>query len=56
VFQHAAGIPSKVLQAEIENRAEGHEHGTMDSTKTDTTKSKTTAPHTHPPGTPPHSH
>jgi len=62
VFQHAAGIPSKVLQAEIENRAEGHEHqpgeehehGTMDSTKTDTTK--TTAPHTHPPGTPPHSH
>ncbi len=49
VFQHAAGIPSKVLQAEIENREEGHEHGTMDSTKT-------TAPHTHPPGTPPHSH
>ncbi len=54
VFQHAAGIPSKVLQAEIENRQEGHDHGTMDSTKTDTTK--TTAPHTHPPGTPPHSH
>ena len=54
VFQHAAGIPSKVLQAEIENRAERHEHGTMDSTKTDTTK--TTAPHTHSPGTPPHSH
>ena len=54
VFQHAAGIPSKVLQAEIENRAERHAHGTMDSTKTDTTK--TTAPHTHSPGTPPHSH
>ncbi len=54
VFQHAAGIPSKVLQAEIENREEGHEHGTMDSTKTDTTK--TTAPHTHPPGTTPRSH
>src|SRR5258706_219670 len=62
VFQHAAGIPSKVLQAEIENREAGHEHqpgeehehGTMDSTKTDTTK--TTAPHTHPPGSPPHTH
>jgi len=62
VFQHAAGIPSKVLQAEIENREEGHqhqpgeehEHGTTDSTTADSTK--TTAPHTHPPGTPPHSH
>jgi uncharacterized membrane protein len=64
MFQHAAGIPVRVMQAEIEDREAGHEHhpgeehehGTMDSTKTDTTKSKTTAPHTHPPGTPPHSH
>jgi uncharacterized membrane protein len=64
MFQHAAGIPSQVLQAELENREAGHEHqpgeehehGVMDSTTTDTTKAKTTAPHTHPPGTPPHSH
>jgi len=62
VFEHAAGIPTRTLQAEVQDRATGHvheegeehEHGTMDSTKTDTTK--TTAPHTHPPGTPPHSH
>src|SRR5256714_5801700 len=26
VFQHAAGIPSRILQAEIENREAGHEH------------------------------
>ena len=62
MFQHAAGIPSRTLQNELENREAGHEHqpgeehehGVMDSTKTDTTK--TNAPHTHPPGTPPHSH
>jgi uncharacterized membrane protein len=64
VFQHAAGIPSKVLQAEIEDREAGHEHQpgeeheheAVDSTKTDTTKAKATAPHTHPPGTRPHLH
>jgi len=64
VFQHAAGIPSQVLQAELQNREKGHEHqpgeehehgaGAADSAKTDTVK--TTAPHTHPPGMPPHSH
>jgi uncharacterized membrane protein len=48
MFQHAAGIPSQTLRAELENREEGHEHGMP----ADTTK----APHTHPPGTPPHSH
>jgi len=62
MFQHAAGIPSRTLQVELENREEGHEHqpgeeherGAADTTKTDTTKA--TAPHTHAPGTPPHSH
>ena len=53
VFQHAAGIPSRTLQVELENREEEHEHGAADTTKTDTTKA--TAPHTHAPGTPPHS-
>ena len=62
MFQHAAGIPTTTLQAEIENREEGHqhepgeehEHGTVaDSVKTaDTMK----ATHPHPPGTPPHQH
>jgi len=56
MFQHAAGIPSKVLQAEIEKRKAGHEHdpGEDDTAKSDTAKAA--APHTHPPGTPPHSH
>lgn len=62
VFDHAAGIPSKTLQAEIQNReaghehepGEAHEHAAPDTTKTDTTK--TAAPHSHAPGTPPHSH
>jgi uncharacterized membrane protein len=64
MFQHAAGIPTHVLQAEIEDREAGHEHepgeehehGAADTTKADTTKTKATAPHTHPPGTPPHTH
>ena len=62
VFDHAAGIPSRTLQTEIENRAAGHqhepgeehEHGTAADSVSDTVK--TTAPHTHPPGTPPHAH
>jgi uncharacterized membrane protein len=62
IFEHAAGIPSPIMQAEIRDRAAGHEHeageahehgATADSTS-DTTK--TQAPHTHPPGTRPHSH
>ena len=57
VFQHAAGIPSQVLQAEIENREEGHEHQPGEehehgAATADTAK----ATHTHPPGTPPHTH
>jgi len=60
VFEHAAGIPSRTLQAEIENREEGHHHEAGEEREraadslSDTTKR--TAPHTHPPGTPPHSH
>jgi uncharacterized membrane protein len=68
VFDHAAGIPTGVLQAEIESRGVGHahapgeEHGNgneqpmpVDSTAAD---SAATAPggHTHAPGTPAHEH
>ena len=66
VFEHAAGIPTETLQAEIENREEGHhheggeehEHGAPAPAPADTAKAAdTTKPtHTHPPGTPPHSH
>ncbi len=57
-FEHAAGIPTQTLQAEIENREEGHEHEPgeeheHDAPSADTAKA---APHTDPPGTPPHTH
>jgi len=59
MFEHGAGIPAATMQAEIENREEGHHHeaGEADhdhdaAPATDTTK----ATHTHPPGTPPHTH
>ena len=56
VFEHAAGIPTPTLQAEIQNRAPGHTHEELEQrerTGADTTK---TAPHVDPPGTPPHKH
>jgi uncharacterized membrane protein len=59
VFDHAAGIPSQTLQAELENREAGHQHEPGEeheeherAAPADTAK----ATHTHPPGTPPHSH
>ncbi|OLC08450.1 MAG: hypothetical protein AUH41_08175 [Gemmatimonadetes bacterium 13_1_40CM_66_11] len=56
VFEHAAGIPSRTLRAEIENREEDHNHeaGEVHGATADTAKAA--APHTQPPGTPPHTH
>ncbi|HEV8382152.1 MAG TPA: DUF2231 domain-containing protein [Gemmatimonadales bacterium] len=55
VFEHAAGIPSRTLQVELENREAGHQHQPgEEQAPADTTKAS--APHTHPPGTPAHSH
>jgi hypothetical protein len=61
VFDHAAGIPTEVLQAEMHQRSEGHQHAggegdeaaghDSDSATTDSTA---TAGHPHAPGTPPH--
>ena len=54
VFEHAAGIPTKTLQTEIQDRAAGHDHEELEArehTGADTTKA---APHVDPPGTPPH--
>jgi uncharacterized membrane protein len=64
VFEHAAGIPTQTLQAEIENREEGHHHEAGEEDEhggraaADTIKPADTAKatHTHAPGTPPHSH
>ena len=56
VFEHAAGIPTQALQAELQDRAAGHDHEELEArehTGADTTK---TAPHVDPPGTPPHKH
>jgi uncharacterized membrane protein len=67
VFDHAAGIPTPVLEEEMHERAEGHHHGageeadehdetTPADSAHDAAPAESTAPggHTHPPGTPPH--
>ena len=70
VFEHAAGIPTQVLQEEMHERAEGHHHHEGEADEPDhdhaapapTPSESTVAPdsapaphtHTHAPGTPPH--
>jgi uncharacterized membrane protein len=70
MFDHAAGIPTSVLQEETHERAEGHHHGAAeegeeeheygapakvaDSTATEAAAPAHTSGHTHAPGTPPH--
>jgi uncharacterized membrane protein len=70
VFDHAAGIPTPVLEQEMHERAEGHhhhgaggeaeEHEHDEAAPADSARvaapADSTAPggHTHPPGTPPH--
>jgi uncharacterized membrane protein len=70
VFEHAAGIPTEVLQTETVERAEGHHHhggegeeGAADhhgedeaapASASDSTAAAPKGGHTHPPGTPPH--
>jgi hypothetical protein len=64
VFEHAAGIPSAVMQAELDNRGAGHEHEPgeaeheHDATMADTSDSGAggTQPHVDPPGAKPHTH
>jgi uncharacterized membrane protein len=62
VFDHAAGIPTSALQAEIVNRAEGHEHEAGEAEHHDEEASDSLLPdsgaqgHIDPPGTPPHKH
>lgn len=59
MFEHAAGVPTKTLEAEVRNREAGHEHQPGEAEDhdhepagADTTK----AAHVDPPGTPPHKH
>jgi hypothetical protein len=50
MFQHAAGIPSKILQAELQDRAEGHEHQPGEQHEHGAPADTAKATHTHPPG------
>ncbi len=52
VFEHAAGVPDSTLQAELQNRKEGHDHAAGAAA---TPAASTSGDgHTHAPGTPPH--
>jgi uncharacterized membrane protein len=62
VFEHAAAIPSAVIQEELHERSEGHHHHGEEAESQDSVAvpapghvdSAGTSTHTHPPGTPPH--
>ena len=60
VFEHAAGIPTEVLQAELQERTKDHEHGAGEghpAVAPDSSASGSPAPgHADPPGTPRHTH
>ena len=60
VFDHAAGIPTEVLQAELRERTEDHDHGDGPRDPAVAPDSSASAPggrdHVDPPGTPSHSH
>ena len=55
IFEHAAAIPSTVLQAELNERTGAHEHEPLDSMVAPAVR-QDSAGHVDPPGTPPHSH
>jgi uncharacterized membrane protein len=60
VFEHAAGIPTEVLEIEVHERMEGNHHhgaeaeGSADQDDAAAPDTTTPAGHTHAPGTPPH--
>jgi uncharacterized membrane protein len=63
IFEHAAAIPSRVLQAELQQRTGEHEHMDVEAGQTraapDTMSpapAPSSRPHVDPPGTPPHTH
>jgi uncharacterized membrane protein len=58
VFQHAAGIPTPALEAELQERGEGHHHAAGEEHDTPAADSlpETPAGHVDPPCTPPHEH
>jgi uncharacterized membrane protein len=59
VFEHAAGIPTPVLQGELQERGTGHRHDVAEEHDASVPGSLPASPggnHVDPPGTPPHEH
>jgi uncharacterized membrane protein len=58
VFEHAAGIPRKVLEEALHERSEGHQHGgqAAHDPAAPGAAGEATAPHVDPPGSKPHTH
>jgi uncharacterized membrane protein len=58
IFEHAAAIPSRVLEAELHERTEGHQHpgGQEQGLEQQDSISPSPSAHVDPPGTPPHTH
>jgi uncharacterized membrane protein len=61
VFDHAAGVPSKVLEAELRERTGEHHHAGVKASgpiapADSTAQQPAPAGHVDPPGTPPHTH
>ena len=58
VFEHAAGIPSPVLESELHERTEGHHHHGDEAAPApqDSAGAQEAPGHGDPPGTPPHTH
>lgn len=63
IFEHAAAIPSRVLQAELQQRTGEHEHTGVEAGQVPAAPDSTSPapapasrPHVDPPGTPPHTH
>jgi uncharacterized membrane protein len=56
VFDHAAGIPTSVLQQEATQRTGGHEHAPGEGHGEPAPAADAPSDHVDPPGSPPHSH
>jgi uncharacterized membrane protein len=56
IFEHAAAIPSRVLQAELQERTGEHEHAEAAPDSIPPAAPLSPKPHVDPPGTPPHTH
>jgi uncharacterized membrane protein len=56
MFEHAAGVPTKTMQTEIENREAGHHHEEGEADEHEHPGAPADTAHHDAPGTPPHSH